>query len=210
MAPFKFYCPCPQSIMLESDTSQAGQQCQCPTCGLMFVVPSPDPAHAAPQQGYTGPQQGYGYGQPAGYDPGPNIQVGPGAGQPYIPDPGYGGQAVGPIGPVVGEAGPAANDEFQFGGQPQDDPNRIVTVICPNGCELETPMEMIGTDAMCPQCNAQFRLRYEDTLEYKQERAEEKERREHAFSENALKWAIALAVIIGLGIIGMFVMIAIR
>ncbi len=46
MAPFKFYCPCPQSIMLESDTSQVGQQCQCPTCGMLFVVPDPNPAAA--------------------------------------------------------------------------------------------------------------------------------------------------------------------
>lgn len=221
MAPFKFYCPCPQSILLESDTSQVGQQCQCPTCGMLFLVPSPQPTQAEVQPGYgPGPvQPGYGgmplqqpgYGQQPGF---PNVAAGPTIPVGPIGPAGSRGPsgAIGPAGPVIGASldvgsGPAPGGGFDLGA-PQDDPNRIVTVICPSGCELETPMDMIGTDAMCPQCNAQFRLRYEDTLEYKQEREAEKERRAHQFSESALKWAIVMAVLIGIGIVGMFVMIA--
>ena len=207
MAPFRFYCPCPRNILMESDTAQVGQQCQCPTCGLQFIVPSPDPNQAA-----AGPQVGYG-----GYPQGMPGQAAPPYAPPpqqYVPpaqpahgyDPGY-------VGPPPGTAeihvADAAGPEFDLE-NPQDDPNRVVTVICPNGCELETPMSMIGTDAMCPECNAQFRLRYEDTVEYKEEQQREKERREQQFSESALKWAIVMAVLVGIAIIGMFVMVALR
>lgn len=31
--------------MLEGDESQAGQQCQCPTCGTLFLIPHPVAGH---------------------------------------------------------------------------------------------------------------------------------------------------------------------
>lgn len=209
MAPFRFYCPCPQSILMESDTSQVGQQCQCPTCGLQFIVPNPAPSQAAapgPPPGYEGHPQGA---ATAGHQraamPGHVHDA-----QPYDPHAHYTHQQVGPDNPLAEihvADGPPPEVDLE---SPAEDPNRIVTVICPNGCELETPMSMIGTDAMCPQCNAQFRLRYEDTLEYKEEQEREKERREQQFSESALKWAIVMAVLVGIAIIGMFVMVALR
>jgi len=206
MAPFRFYCPCPRNILMESDTSQVGQQCLCPTCGLQFIVPHPDPNLAA-----AGQMAGYGSYPPASGQVAPPYAPPP---QPYAPPPPPGqayvpGYAAPP--PAVAEIhvpSPPA-PEFDLT-NPQDDPNRVVTVICPTGCELETPMSMIGTDAMCPQCNVQFRLRYEDTLEYKEEQEREKQRREEQFSQNALKWAIITAVLVGIAIIGMFVMVAMR
>ena len=37
--PFQFQCP--QGHLLEGDKSQAGQQCHCPTCGMLFIIPQP-------------------------------------------------------------------------------------------------------------------------------------------------------------------------
>ena len=88
----------------------------------------------------------------------------------------------------------------------KEDPNRIIHIICPEGHELPTPMSMVGQDAMCPHCNVLFRLRYEDSKESKIEREEEAERREIAFGDSALRWAIVAAVVIGCGLVGLIVM----
>jgi DNA-directed RNA polymerase subunit RPC12/RpoP len=45
-----FQFTCPQGHLLEGDESQAGQQCQCPTCGMLFIIPHPV-AGAAPDAG---------------------------------------------------------------------------------------------------------------------------------------------------------------
>ena len=58
---------------------------------------------------------------------------------------------------------------------------------------------------MCPHCSAQFRLRFEDSLEYKEEKKKESQRRETAFGRSALKWAIMLAVLVGVGLIGLII-----
>ena len=36
-----FQFQCPQGHLLEADESQVAQQCQCPLCGVMFVIPEP-------------------------------------------------------------------------------------------------------------------------------------------------------------------------
>ena len=36
-----FQFQCPQGHLLEGDESQAGQQCQCPECGMLFIIPAP-------------------------------------------------------------------------------------------------------------------------------------------------------------------------
>lgn len=41
--PFQFMCP--RGHLLEGDESQAGHQCRCPQCGMMFIIPTPA-AHA--------------------------------------------------------------------------------------------------------------------------------------------------------------------
>jgi len=35
---FQFYCP--QGHLLQSDPAHLGQQCQCPHCGTLFVIPT--------------------------------------------------------------------------------------------------------------------------------------------------------------------------
>lgn len=36
-----FQFQCPQGHLLEGDESQAGQTCQCPMCGMAFIIPAP-------------------------------------------------------------------------------------------------------------------------------------------------------------------------
>jgi hypothetical protein len=52
-----FQFTCPQGHLLEGDESQAGQQCHCPQCGMLFVIPQPVAAEAEEQE-----EQGYGGG----------------------------------------------------------------------------------------------------------------------------------------------------
>src|SRR5262249_34609611 len=42
----------------------------------------------------------------------------------------------------------------------------LVHIPCPNGHELEVPLEMIGHRAACPHCGVQFRLKREDSVEF--------------------------------------------
>jgi uncharacterized Zn-finger protein len=77
----------------------------------------------------------------------------------------------------------------------------IVHVICPNGHELETPREMLDQEALCPFCQAQFRLRLEDSAEYREEKAKERARQEMRAGQLWLRWAIAAAVVVVLGLI---------
>ena len=47
-----FQFQCPQGHLLEGDVSQAGQQCHCPTCGMLFIIPEPivEPAPAVTEE----------------------------------------------------------------------------------------------------------------------------------------------------------------
>jgi uncharacterized Zn finger protein (UPF0148 family) len=87
----------------------------------------------------------------------------------------------------------------------QDDPDRIVHILCPNGHELETPMSMVGSDAMCPHCSAEFHLRHEDSREYREEKAKQRELREANFDRKALQWAIVAAALVILGLLWLIV-----
>ncbi len=42
----KFQFMCPAGHLLEGDSSQSGQQLNCPTCGVLFVIPQADPKPA--------------------------------------------------------------------------------------------------------------------------------------------------------------------
>jgi hypothetical protein len=87
---------------------------------------------------------------------------------------------------------------------------KTVRILCPNGHELHTPMDMIGMQAACPECKAEFLLRYEDSLEYIEAKRAERERREAAFNQAALKWAIVAAVVVFVAIITMVILASMR
>ena len=60
---------------------------------------------------------------------------------------------------------------------------------------------MLGQAALCPFCQVRFRLRLEDSVEYREEKAKERKRREIRASQLWLRWAIAAAVVVVLGLI---------
>ena len=76
-------------------------------------------------------------------------------------------------------------------------------MICPSGHELETPREMLGQDALCPFCQVQFPLRYEDSVEYREQQAKTRALRNQQLSQLWLRWSIVAAVLVFLGLMGM-------
>jgi len=180
--PFQFTCP--EGHLLEGEAAHAGMQSQCPMCGVMFIIPQPPP-------GLTPGDQASGFGGSEG-EPF-SLSFGP---PPHEPQP-----------PVAGGDG-AAGAAPATGSPLEEDPDRIVHILCPNGHELETPMSMVGTDAMCPHCEVAFRLRYEDSLEYREQKRKEREHREAVFGRKALNFAIVTAVLVLLGLIGLMIFAA--
>lgn len=151
---FQFLCP--QGHLLQADASQMGRTINCPTCGVLFVVPTVSTAAAVQ----------------------PVIQVPPAAPEPAEPEPLEADplnlnlrgrrRAHLDVGPpeeeeVVEESIPeaAAGNRSTFG--PVDSSPRLVHLNCPQGHELITPFETMGQDVLCPHCGEQFLLRYQDS-----------------------------------------------
>jgi len=82
----------------------------------------------------------------------------------------------------------------------------LLHIPCPNGHELETPLDMLDQDVLCPQCQAQFTLRRRDSVEFKKKKEEEDRIREAKASKMALNAAIVAAVLVGLLLVGLVVM----
>jgi len=180
---FQFLCP--QGHLLQGDESQAGQQCACPTCGTTFVIPAPQ--HAAQAQPGPAEHNPFDFSQgSAGGFPGAEDQ---GAPQVF---PGFGGSSS-----------TAAEKPFDTDAAAP----KPLHIPCP-GCkqQLETPGEMVGQDAVCPQCGTQFQLRYKDSIEAKRERAEERERRDLKRGKMWLQWAVAATIIVLTGLIVLIAM----
>jgi hypothetical protein len=178
MMTFQFTCP--QGHLLEGDPAHAGMQSQCPMCGTMFLIPQPpgSPEPGTPEPGGVFPGVGPAGPSPLNLNLGPSIETAPGA-------------------------GPAA--EAPAAAPAEEEPDPIIHILCPNGHELETPMSMVGSDAMCPHCEVPFRLRYEDSTEYREKRRQERERREAAFGRKMLNFAIITAVLVMASLIGLMV-----
>lgn len=167
-----------------------------------------------------------GYGGPMPGGPQPWAGQEPAAGQPGFP----GGAAVMQPSGMPGPA-PAAFPDFQIQTEPApaaaevaaptpaEEPKpeappekqepRIVRIPCPQGHELQTPMDMVQQDVLCPICNTQFHLRYEDSIEFKEEQAELRRLKAERMNQVALKWSIGSAIAVVLGIIGMVIYLAV-
>ena len=198
---FQFLCP--QQHLLQGDESQMGQQCQCPQCGIVFIIPTVQlqqpqqyvaPAHDPyAQQPYAPQQYAPQYGQPNPFtephaDPytahlenygapheqhiAPHEQYVAPHDEPYVaPHEEYAQQAAAQsaagedLGHLEGSAESA--DHSDMHDVDAEAVPRVVHIPCPNGHELETPLDMIGQEVLCPHCAAQFRLRNEDSVEFK-------------------------------------------
>jgi hypothetical protein len=169
---FQFLCP--QGHLLEGDESQMGQACDCPMCGMRFLIPTVA-----------------GYQQAAAHDP---FSFGGGRrpeGNPF--------------------AAPEAEEEPEPEPEPEASPlessePRVLHIPCPNGHELETPEEMLGTEVLCPFCGEQFELRYKDSVEHKRERAMEREMKDIKTGNLWFNWAIVVAVIVLVGLVTLILM----
>ena len=216
---FQFLCP--QGHLLEGDESQSGEQAQCPYCSSVFLIPQPIPTAQAdpstvpppvpPEAGFQAPSFEQGpvppplfrqppfeprTFEPPTFEP-PALEP-PAADAPAEPE-----AAAFPGIRTETEAGPG--DVAQQVPVNLEAPRAadlpVAHVDCPNGHTLETPREMLDQDALCPFCQVQFRLRLEDSIEYREEKAKEQERRELRAGQMWLRWAIAAAVVVVLGLI---------
>jgi len=79
----------------------------------------------------------------------------------------------------------------------------LLHIPCPNGHELETPVDMLDQDVLCPTCNAQFRLRKKDSVEYKRKKEEADRIKEIKTGNFWLQIAIVAAVLVGLLVVGL-------
>ena len=194
---FQFLCP--QGHMLQADESQIDQQCQCPHCGVEFLVPRPAGAPAAGEPQWTGSDRPI-FDEPTPPPPPTEAEV------PEQIVLGI-GPRIGPrVGPQIGPPGGSAEAAFAPEPVPTFAPMsaaqlELLHIRCPSGHILETPRDMLDEDVMCPFCQAQFHLRYQDSIEYKHEKEAKLARREAHLGQVWLRWAIAIAVAVVLGVI---------
>ena len=178
-----FQFQCPQGHLLEGDPSQAGQAVKCPTCGMLFHIPAPLAGPVDSESAY-GPS----FGLPGEQAASRFAHLGaPAAADEAAPD---GGE---PQTPVMEAPEPPAEPE-------------LLHIPCPNGHELETPLDMLEQEVLCPQCNAQFRLRKKDSREYKRKKEETERIKEIKTGNFWLNIAIVAAVLVGLLVVGLVAM----
>lgn len=182
---FQFQCPHCANV-LQAEEFQAGQQSYCPMCRAMFLIPVPFIAPALP----AAPAATYGTAAyPMGPGPSPSFpQVGP---APAPPSPGF--PSVGPG--AGGRAGmpppqaPAPAFELR-------EPD-LLHIPCPQCKEmLETPVEMLDQDVLCPHCQAQFQLRRRDSVEFKRKKEQEAQIKEFKTGKTWLNLAIVAVVLV--------------
>ena len=183
---FQFLCP--NGHLLAADVSQAGAQCRCPECGILFLIPraATIPLDSAP----LGPNPPIRETEPDASDLTSEPQIGP----PEVVEP-----AEAPpinVEPDASDAPPIADS---------DEPAPPLHIPCPSGHELETPVEMLGEEALCPYCKARFQLRYEDSREYHEKRAFLRKLHEQKVSRLWLTWSIVAAVVVLGGLLMMII-----
>lgn len=112
---------------------------------------------------------------------------------------GYGGgsQFGPPAGPAGGFAPPA----------PEPQGPRTYRILCPKGHQVHTPEEMMGTKAQCPYCNAVIDLKFENSVEFKEEEGRKRraqELQQRIEDERRGKFWMKIAILAALLIIGGF------
>ena len=184
---FQFQCPQCANV-LQAEDFQAGQQSYCPMCGAMFLIPSPFVAPAPgplPGMPYPGSQFPAGPSStgPASSPafpsfPGVDTRTSPGA------SPGTGGRPR-----VLPPQPPAPAFDIR---EPE-----LLHIPCPQCKEmLETPVEMLDQDVLCPHCQAQFQLRRRDSVEFKRKKEQEAQIKEIKAGNTWLNLAIVAVVLV--------------
>lgn len=177
-----------------------GQTINCPTCGMLFVVPivaSTGAQAVASVPPATSPQ-------PQSEEGVPNLHFRKRSGRRFahLDEP----AAEELSGTAAAEE---AIPDFAVGTttafDPVDSGPRLVHIGCPQGHELITPLDTMGQEVLCPHCGEQFTMRYEDTWEYKTERQRKEDARQHKLGQQWLTWAVIVGVLVLVMFIGMIV-----
>jgi uncharacterized CHY-type Zn-finger protein len=198
---FQFQCPRCANV-LQADPVQAGQPSQCPICQTPFIIPAPVAPPAAMTAG------------PGSHFPQMPGSAGPAATPPPTwPQSGHqGGMQIGPppgpqINPqIVPQFGPTGRrGGGSISGTPLPQPSApvelrepdILHIPCPQ-CKqlLETPVEMLDQEVLCPYCQTQFQLRRRDSVESQRRRQQELELKEHKAGRAWLNYAIVAAILV--------------
>lgn len=188
---------CPQGHLLQAEEQQVGQLCACPLCGVQMIIPAPlapaSPEIAQPPSPVEGAWSQT-PASPATPPASPGAVQGPNLGEAF--------PAFGPAAATSAAASPDQEAEQAPVFVPADtrEPAAVAHLVCPSGHVLETPREMLGQDAMCPYCEVAFRLRWEDSLEYRKAKEEEQVRREQRIGRLWMQWSIAVAVVVICGL----------
>jgi hypothetical protein len=158
---FQFLCP--QGHLLQGEEAHMGLQCQCPQCGVAFIIPTIATADAPAPAGGGGGLSGA------------NLDLVP------LDDDKPAKQAVQEeineldVPPVEFSALEGLDDggrrgtELDIGELDDEAGESLLHIPCPNGHMLDVPAGMLGTRAMCPHCRAEFRLKREKSIEYQRE-----------------------------------------
>ena len=124
-----------------------GMQCQCPQCGVAFIIPTIDQPAPSGESASAASQ---------------SLELAPlDDGEVFAEEPQPAPERPAPPAASVDLAELAATE---LGTNIRDEP--MLHIPCPNGHELETPMDMVGERAQCPHCGVEFRLRREKSIEY--------------------------------------------
>ena len=186
---FQFLCP--RGHLLQGEDSSAGSQCQCPHCGILFIIPQPL-RRPSPSSG-AAPESPPDEGQDQGIEPVWERDT------PDAADP------IAQLGFAVPEddevVEPAVEDAVDVGGAVDESENAILQVLCPKGHRLQAPRKTLGEDVLCTVCNRRFRLGREHTVEYLEQRAQERALQERRTAKLWIGWAITAAVCVLLGLL---------
>ena len=174
-----FQFQCPRGHLLEGDPSQAGQAVNCPTCGMLFLIPAPLESPAQESESFA-PS----FGPPGEQAPSRFAHLASAAEPSAAPTENE------TLAPVAEAPAPPTEPE-------------LLHIPCPNGHVLETPLDMLEQEVLCPQCNVQFRLRQKDSVEYRRKKEETERIKEIKTGNLWLNIAIVAVVLVGLLIVGL-------
>jgi hypothetical protein len=176
---FQFLCP--EGHLLQGEEAHMGMQCQCPQCGVAFIIPTVERPQASVGAPTGAPVQT------------PQIDLAPLDQDDALAEPAEARAAEGLEALDVGTLDTGDLDDAAVG-------EALVHIPCPNGHELEVPLDMIVQRAMCPHCQVEFRLRREKSVEY----IHEQEALDRKRAEFWFKLAIIAAGVVGAVLLIMF------
>ncbi|MBI3838888.1 MAG: hypothetical protein HY288_13275 [Planctomycetia bacterium] len=184
---FQFLCP--QGHLLQGEEAHMGMQCQCPQCGMAFIIPTVERPSQSAAEDLIAPSQAPQVNlEPVSqFDPAAEI------GAKHQPPPDEAKANLDFSEFAVSELGAAAAHES------------FLHIPCPNGHELETPLDMIGEQVLCPHCRAKFRLKREKSIEYLREQEIIDRRRARFWFQLAILAATFVGVLLLAMIAMMFV-----